>query len=96
MLQLFGNAIGQVLLVGVLFGAGLPALYAVGLRAVAYGADTDGSSGLLPRPVATAAGWLCFGLAVAMIGLGLAIIVSSGFGYQVSFEHIIPTFQKKH
>ena len=96
MFQLFGNAIGQVFLVGLLFGAGLPALYALGLRAVAYGAGGSGEARAVPRSIATVAGWLCFGLAVAMIALGIAIIVSSGFGYHLSFEHIIPTFQKKH
>lgn len=95
MLQLFTNAIGQVLMVGLIIGAGLPALFAVGIKSVAYGSGAAGT-GSLPRPVGTAIGWLCFGLVVAVIGIGIAIIVSSGFGYQVSFEHIVPTFVKKH
>ena len=31
----------------------------------------------------------------AVIAVGLAIIISSGFGYKVSFEHVFPTFIKK-
>ena len=43
MLQLFGNAIGQVVAISILVGAGLPALFAFGVRALAVGAG--GSAG---------------------------------------------------
>ena len=39
--------------------------------------------------------WVVFALVLAVIAVGLAIIVSSGFGYKVSFDHIFPTFIKK-
>ena len=34
-------------------------------------------------------------VAAAEVVVGLAIIISSGFGYKVSFEHVFPTFIKK-
>ena len=49
MFQLFGNAIGQVVAVSVLVGAGLPALFAFGIRALAAGeggsAEVSGVAG---------------------------------------------------
>lgn len=97
MAQLFFSAIGQVLLIGLIVGAGLPALFAVGVRALAYGAGGDAElDHAAPKPLGTLVGYLCFAVVLAVILLGIAIIVSSGFGYQVSFEHIYPTFAKKH
>lgn len=97
MFQLFGNAVGQVALVSILIGAGLPALFAFGIRALAIGAggaaEVDNAPG---RPVMKLVAYLCFGLVLAVITVGITIIVSSGFGYQVSFEHVFPTFVKKH
>ena len=96
MLQLFGNAIGQVVLVSILVGAGLPALFAFGVRALAVGsggsAEVSGEAG---KPAMKIVAWLCFALVLAVIAVGLAIIISSGFGYKVSFDHFFPTFIKK-
>ncbi|WP_040160871.1 hypothetical protein [Nigerium massiliense] len=95
MMQLFLTAIGQVLLIGVLIGAGLPAIFAFGIRFLAYGAGGDAEvSHEKPHPLGTVLGYLCIAIVLAVILLGIAIIVSSGFGYHVSFEHIIPTFKK--
>ncbi len=97
MFQLFGNALSQVLVVSVLVGAGLPALYAYGIRAMAQGAGGDAEVGHEPpRPAMKVVGYLCFALVVAVIAMPIAIIVSHGFGYQVSFDNVLPTFVKKH
>ena len=45
MLSMFFTAIGQVLLIGLLVGAGLPALFSVGIRAMAYGTGGDAETG---------------------------------------------------
>ena len=47
------------------------------------------------KPAMKIVAWLCFALVLAVIAVGLAIIISSGFGYKVSFEHVFPTFIKK-
>ena len=75
----------------------LPALFAVGIRAFAIGAGGSAEVDHAPgRPAMKLVAYLCFAVVLAVIAIGLAIIISSGFGYQVSFEHVFPTFVKKH
>ncbi|MFT4225949.1 hypothetical protein [Micropruina sp.] len=82
--------------VSVIIGAGLPALFAFGVRALAVGAGGSAEvSGDAGKPVMKLVAWITFALVLAVIAIGLAIIISSGFGYKVSFEHIFPTFIKK-
>ena len=96
MFQLFGNAIGQVVAVSIVIGAGLPALFAFGVRALAQGAGGSAEvSGEAGKPMMKIVAWITFAVVLAVIAIGLAIIISSGFGYKVSFEHIFPTFIKK-
>ncbi|WP_410809732.1 hypothetical protein [Micromonospora sp. 067-2] len=98
----FAAAAGwKILLVGLLLGAGLPALFAVGIRAMAYGAGGDaevhasGAPGPAPHPAGRAAGILCFAIVLAAIALGITFIVATGFGKTLSFEHIYPTLVDK-
>jgi len=96
MLQLFGNAIGAVLVIGLVVGAGLPAVFALGIKAMAYGVGGDaGNTQAAGHPIGRVLGILCFAVVALVIAVGLAVIVSSGFGYRVEFEHIFPTFVKK-
>lgn len=97
MFGLFATAVAEVLIISLIVGAGLPALFAVGMRAYAYGeggAATvgGGSRHLLGKIVGVA----CFAMVVVVIALGLAVIVSSGFGYHVALDGMWPTFTKKH
>jgi hypothetical protein len=99
MFALFLQDIWKVLLYSLLLGAGLPVIYAVGVRVSALG--TAGADGvqtqalrrrhLLGRAVAA----VCFAVVLAGIGLGLAYIWASGHGDQLSFEHVYPTFVPK-
>lgn len=88
--------IGQVLLVSLVLGTGLPVLFALGLRATAWGAGGDAEehgAGMSPRPhpLGRVLGVLCFALVVAGVGLGLTFVVASGFGYELDFAHGFPT-----
>jgi hypothetical protein len=74
----------RVLVVCLLLGAGLPALFAAGIRALARPAPTG-------RPVAYA----CFTVVLLGVALGLTFIVASGFGKALSFTHIYPTLVDK-
>ncbi|ROS23420.1 hypothetical protein EDF22_3201 [Rathayibacter sp. PhB127] len=103
MLSLFFGAAGQVALIAVLLGAGLPVLFAVGVRSFAL-AGGDGSTGAavstaqapgLPAPLLRALGVLCFVIVVAAVAVGLSIIIATGLGQAVSFEHVFPTFVPK-
>lgn len=96
MFELFLNAVLQILLVGLLVGAGLPALFSLGIKAMAYGAGGDAEiSHEAGHPVGTVVGYLCFVLVLVAIAMGISIVVSSGLGYKVSFQHVFPTFTKK-
>ena len=69
-------ALGNILLFGVLLGAGVPALYAVGVRAV-QGEDARGEDGRIVwwrRAVAVA----CFGACIAVVVAGIAFIAAGG------------------
>lgn len=97
MIQLFGNAIGQVVLVSILVGAGLPALFALGIRSMALstGGSAEVDAATPARPAFKVVGYLCFAVVLAVVALGLTVIVSSGFGYHVSFQSVFPTLVKK-
>ncbi|MFD1713712.1 hypothetical protein ACFSBZ_04435 [Amnibacterium flavum] len=96
MFPLFLDAAWQVALAALLLGAGLPALFALGVRsfAVAGGAVDGGGSGPA-RPALRFAGVLCFVLVVCAVLVGLTVIIATGFGQTVSFEHIVPTLVDK-
>ena len=73
--------VGQVFLVAAVFGVSLPALFALGIRAMAYGVGGDAEvDHAKPHPVGRILGMVCFGLvALAIIG-GIYVIVVSGLG----------------
>ncbi len=91
-------ALGEVLLVALLLGAGLPALFALGVRALARGSATetsaDGVTVRVPaaRPVGRVVAAACFAVVVVVVLLGIAVIVAGGFGMALSFEDVYPTF----
>ena len=75
------QALGQVLVVGILLGAGLPALFALGIRALAThrtvvvaGSASDHASSK-PTPAAIVAASLCFGLCILAVLFGIVVIV---------------------
>ncbi|MGI5241718.1 hypothetical protein [Dactylosporangium sp. CA-139066] len=91
----------RVLLVGLLLGAGLPTLFALGVRSLAWGAGgdaevhADGTAGPKAQPVGTVLGYVCFAVVLLGVALGITFIVASGFGKALSFEHIYPTIVDK-
>jgi hypothetical protein len=95
MWDLFAPAAWKVTVVSLVLGAGLPTLFAVGVRQTVL-AGTKGTEA--PKAGATVhrvLGWVCFAVVIAAVGVGLTIIVASGLGMQVSFEHVIPTIVDK-
>ncbi|GAA1922179.1 hypothetical protein [Nocardioides hwasunensis] len=95
----FGYALDgawRVLLAGLVLGAGLPAVFAVGIRSLAWGtggaAEVEGGS---PHLLGRLGAGVCFAVVLAGVALGIAFIVASGFGYALSFEHIYPTLVEK-
>jgi len=76
------TAIWQIVLVSLLAGAGLPAIFAIGLRALGmpgkghHVTADDELVGGNPAGIGIAAG--CFAVVLAAIGYGIYIIVVSG------------------
>ncbi|WP_062077278.1 hypothetical protein [Demequina globuliformis] len=69
-------ALGNVLLFGVIVGAGLPALFALGVRLLAGpGAKDDSGQVATGRVVAA---WLCFGVTIVAILGAVAYIAAGG------------------
>ena len=68
-------AAGRVLVVGLLFGAGLPALFAIGMRLQSAGSGkVTGEAPGTRRPLLTAAGWIVFALVLAAVLAGVLFI----------------------
>ncbi len=100
MLSLFFTDIVDVILIGLVLGAGLPALFSVGIASYAWGAGGDaerqhGDGPEPSHPVGRAIGVACFGVVLLVIAVGISTIVASGFGYHVDYSHVVPTFVKK-
>jgi hypothetical protein len=83
------RAIWEIVVVGLLAGAGLPALFAVGMRVL--GTPAKGAVGAAGparparsdhlvggNPAAMAIAGLCFAICVGAVGYGIYIIVVSG------------------
>lgn len=91
----------KVLLASLVLGAGLPALFALGVRSLGYGAGGEaevhdtGVTAPTPRPAGTVLAWLLFGVVLLGVVLGIAFIVASGFGKALSFEHVFPVIVDK-
>ena len=96
-LKLVVESVWKVLLIGILLGAGLPALFATGVRGLAIGSGHEAADGTVhrPNPLGNVLAAVAFVVVIAAIVLGITIIVSSGFGMKVSFEHIYPTLVDK-
>jgi hypothetical protein len=99
---LFLEAAGQVAVIALILGAGLPALFALGVRSFALAGAGDprdtavpSDATRLPAPLLRTLGVVCFLVVVAAVVLGLTIIIATGFGQEVSFENVFPTFVPK-
>jgi len=95
------EAAWKVLVIGLVLGAGLPTLFAFGIRTMAWGQGGEaevhaaGTAAPAPHPVGRALGILCFALVLLAVVLGITYIVAYGFGKELSFEHVYPTIQNK-
>ncbi len=100
-LSLEWHAVWKVLVFGLVLGAGLPALFALGIRSLAFGAGGEaeahapGAPLASPHPVGRAGAFVCFALVILAVAAGLTVIVATGFGKAVSFEHVYPVIVEK-
>lgn len=86
----------KVLAVSLILGAGLPMIFGLGVRSMALG--TGGAaevSHAKPRPIGKVLAAICFLVVLAGVAVGITIVVATGFGKAVSFEHIYPMIVEK-
>jgi hypothetical protein len=73
------SALWKIIVVGVLAGAGLPAVFAIGLRALNFRsgvvASSDDARVYGGNPAGLVAGAFCFAVVLAAIGWGIYFIV---------------------
>ncbi|HET6154511.1 MAG TPA: hypothetical protein VFE15_16320 [Marmoricola sp.] len=91
------DSIWKVLVAGLVLGAGLPALYAVGIRSLASGAggeaqvDSNGSAtSRAGNPLGIAIAVVIFVIVAYVVVGGILIVIASGQGKDISFNHVIP------
>ena len=86
----------QVLFAALLLGAGLPVIFAFGMRSLAYGAGGSAEVAVQakPHPFGKVLAFACFGVVVVAIILGISWIVGTGMGYKLVFDHFFPTFKR--
>ena len=80
------EALWQVLAVGVILGAGLPALFALGIKALGTGRTlaSDGATYTTPPTGAGRAGSaVLFAVCVAAVLFGIFLVVATGFGLKI-------------
>jgi predicted secreted protein len=80
------EALWQVLVVGVILGAGLPALFALGIKAQGAGRTlaSDGTTYTSPPTGAGRAGsTVLFAICVAAVLFGIFLVVATGFGLKI-------------
>jgi hypothetical protein len=74
------NALAKIILVGLAAGAGLPAIFAIGLRVLAppsRGAGAAAAEGTVTTAPANVAGAsVCFAIVLAAVGYGIFLIVA--------------------
>ena len=85
------EAIFKVLVVGLVLGAGLPAIFAVGLVAFAKGSGDDGVDGVAvvaPNPALKAVGLLLFTLVAAVVVIAILFITKATIIHHFGFNPV--------
>lgn len=99
-LHLVWEDLWKIFVAGLILGAGLPALFAVGVRSMAYGTGGDAeqhADGVLPapHPAGQAVAFLCFAVVLLVVIGGIVLIVATGAGKEVDFSHVWPSIHDK-
>jgi hypothetical protein len=104
MFDLVMEALWKVALYGFILGAGLPVIFAVGVRFLAIGStetsDEPTASGAATvdvrrSPIGVLMAAICFLIVVAGVAVGITYIVAAGKGEQLNFDHVYPTIVPK-
>lgn len=97
------EAAWEVLYTGLVLGAGLPIVFALGVRLLSGPATAPAAEGEVlavsahrPSPAARLAAALCFAVVAYGVVVGLLVIIGAGQGKEVHlFDHVYPTLVDK-
>jgi hypothetical protein len=90
----------RVLLVGMVLGAGLPMMFAFGIRALAWGAGGEAeihAEGVVLKPNVwgRVIAYTMFTIVILSVLLGIGYIVAHGLGYNTTFNGLWPVITPK-
>lgn len=97
-LKLVFEAAWHVLWVGLVLGAGLPLMFALGVRAMSpiTTTDAEGTSTTAPGPAwGKVVALVCFLICLYGVVTGIMVIVGGGQGKILEFHNLIPTLVPK-
>jgi hypothetical protein len=95
------HAIWKILVFGVILGAGLPTIFALGVRSMALGQGGEaevhaaGTAPASPNSIGNVLAFICFAIVLVAVVLGITYIVATGLGKVMTFDHIYPTIHAK-
>ena len=101
MFSLFLQDAWKVLLYSLVLGAGLPVVFALGVRSARVrpcrGRRADGGADARPgqNPLGTVLATICFLVVIVGVAVGLTYVIAAGKGEQLSFSHVYPTIVPK-
>jgi hypothetical protein len=97
-LKFAAETIWKVALASLILGAGLPVLYASGIRSLAWGSGGDAEvTHARPNPLGKILAGVIFLIVAYAIVSGIVYIIATGKGsnYDITFQNLIPEIQKK-
>jgi hypothetical protein len=92
------ETIWKVALASLILGAGLPILFAGGIRSLAWGTGGEAeTSEAQPNPMGKVLAAVIFLVVAYAIVSGIVYIIATGKGssYDITFQHFIPEIYKK-
>ncbi|MCW2527167.1 MAG: hypothetical protein JWM76_2027 [Pseudonocardiales bacterium] len=97
-LKFAAETIWKVAVASLILGAGLPVLYASGIRSLAWGSGGDSEvTHAKPNPIGKVLAAVIFVIVAYAIVSGIVYIIATGKGsdYDITFQNFIPEIQKK-
>src|ERR1700760_3416635 len=96
-LKFAAEALWKVALASLILGAGLPILYASGIRSLAWSAGGDAEvEQAKPHPIGKVVAAVIFLVVAYAIASGIVYIIATGKGsnYDITFQNFIPEIKK--
>jgi hypothetical protein len=90
----------RVLLIGLVLGAGLPTIFAFGIRALAWGTGGDAEvheTGVVMKPhlMGRVVAYAMFSLVILSVLVGVGYILAHGMGWSITFNGLMPVVTPK-